>query len=98
MLLQTTETLPQGFIISESYSMIFLNTQIEISNKGLLRGIFEGQRNEYQEAMDNFAILAPREANAIIGIKVSSAIQQFQNGTFQYLTFIGTPVRYSPVE
>jgi hypothetical protein len=30
----------------------------------------------------------------IIGVKVTSAVFQAQNGTFLYLTYIGTPARY----
>ena len=95
MLLMTTETLPQGLVITKSYSMIFFNGQIEISAKGLIRGLIERNRNEYQETLNQFASLAPHEANAIIGIQVSSAIQQYKNGTFQYLTFVGTPITYT---
>nr|SHO06821.1 Putative uncharacterized protein [Moritella viscosa] len=59
-----------------------------------MRGLFEKNKNEYQEAMDLLARSAPSDANAIIGIKATSSTQQFSNGTFLYLTYIGTPITY----
>lgn len=94
MLLLTTETLPQGLVVTEMYSMVQITKAIEVSNKGLLRGLLDRNRNEYQEAMDALAQSAPPEANAIIGIKATSAVQHFSNGTFLYLTYIGTPATY----
>ena len=94
MLLLTTQTLPEGMIVKEAFSMILANKAIEISNKGLIRGLLERNRNEYNEALDFFIGLAPQEANAIIGMQVSSSTQHFSNGTFLYLTMVGTPVIY----
>jgi hypothetical protein len=37
---------------------------------------------------------APEGANAIIGIQISTSSQQFTNGTFLYLTAVGTPIIY----
>lgn len=94
MLLLSTDTLPSDYVIKEMFSMIQITKSIEVSNKGVLRGFLERDRNEYQEALDLLASSAPSEANAIIGINVSSSTQQFSNGTFLYLTYIGTPVTY----
>ncbi|WP_201772802.1 hypothetical protein [Endozoicomonas numazuensis] len=85
MLLSSTETLPEGCAIKEMYHMVQLTRTVEISNKDLLRKILERNKNEYKEALDALAKLAPSDANAIIGIKVSSSTQQFSNGTFLYL-------------
>ena len=94
MLLLTTSSLPEGFIFKEAFSMILINKTIEVSNKGIIRGLMEKSRNEYQEALDFLVSQAPEEANAIIGIQISTSTQQFSNGTFLYLTAIGTPVVY----
>ena len=95
MLLLTTSSLPEGFVVKEVFTMVLVNKTIEVSSKGVLRGLFERNRNEYQEALDFLASQAPNEANAIIGIQVSTSTQQFSNGTFLYLTAVGTPVVYS---
>lgn len=98
MLLLSTETLPTNCEIKEMYSMVQITRSIEVSSKSLLRGLLEKDRNEYQEAIDQLAECAPSDANAIIGIKVTSSTQQFSNGTFMYLTYIGTPITYQENE
>ena len=89
-----TPTLPDGLIVKEAYHMVFIVYPVEISNKGLVRNVLDRKRNEYQEAFDLLAAQAPKEANAIIGIQVSTAAQAFSNGTFLYVTLTGTPVLY----
>ncbi|UOD28813.1 hypothetical protein INH39_25730 [Massilia violaceinigra] len=93
MLLLTTDAHPEGLQPLETFSMILVNKTVEISSKGL-RGLFGAQKNEYQEAIDSLTHIAPDNANAIVGIKISTAAQNFNNGTFLYLTIVGTPVRY----
>ncbi len=94
MLLLTTESLPEPCKIIEMYSMVQITKTVEVSNKGMLRGYLERDKNEYQEALDLLASSAPSEANAIIGIQATSSTQQFSNGTYLYLTYIGTPITY----
>ena len=98
MLLLSTETLLANCEIIEMYSMIQITRSIEVSNKGLIRGFLERNKNEYQEALDQLAECAPSGANAIIGIKATSSTQQFSNGTYMYLTYIGTPITYQSNE
>ncbi len=94
MLLLSTEVLPSNCEIKQMYHLVQITRAIEISKKGLLRSIFEKNTNEYQEAVNQLADSAPSDANAIIGIKVTSSTQQFGDGTFLYLTYIGTPITY----
>jgi len=94
MLLLTTSSLPDGLVVKEAFTMVLINKAIEVSNKGVLRGLLEKDRNEYQEALDFLASQAPQDANAIIGIQISTSTQQFSNGTFLYLTAVGTPIIY----
>jgi regulator of nucleoside diphosphate kinase len=94
MLLITTDTLPKGVVMKEAFSMILTNKTIELSKKGLIRGVLERNRNEYDEALEFFVAQAPREANAIVGIQVSTSTQQFSNGVFLYMTMVGTPIIY----
>jgi regulator of nucleoside diphosphate kinase len=78
----------------QAFSMVLVNKMIEISSKGLIRGVLEKNRNEYNEALDFFISQAPREANAIVGVQISTSTQQFSDGTFLYLTIAGTPIFY----
>lgn len=94
MLLLSTETLPENCSIKEMYPMVQLTRAIEVSSKGLIRGFLDRDRNEYQEALDQLASCAPPDANAIIGIKATSSTQQFKDGIYLYLTYIGTPITY----
>lgn len=77
--------------------MLLASKTIEISHKGLVRGLIERNRNEYTEALAYFMSLAPKEANAIIGVQLSTSTQTFSNGTFLFMTFVGTPVFYEEV-
>lgn len=95
MLLLTVPNLPDGCVVNQAFSMILANKIIEISGKGIIRGMLEKNRNEYTEALEYFIGLAPKEANAIIGVQISSSTQQFSNGVFLYLTIVGTPVAYT---
>jgi regulator of nucleoside diphosphate kinase len=97
MLLFTTNLLPQGYVIKEMYSMLLLNKTIQISEKGLVRGLLERDRNEFNEALELLERQAPEGANAIIGIQIATATQQFADGSYLYLTIAGTPVNCEKV-
>ncbi len=51
-------------------------------------------RNEQQDVYDAFAANIPAEANAVVGLRVSTAIGAFGQTVLMYVTYIGTPVRY----
>ncbi|TMP72553.1 hypothetical protein [Pseudoalteromonas sp. S1608] len=87
----TTDNLPEGFIVKETFGIIQYTGTVEVSHKGLLRGMLERNKNEYQDVIDAFVNSAPRESNAILGVQISTSSQQFSNGTFLYVTYIGTP-------
>lgn len=97
-ILFSTDQMPAGMEVKQIYSMIQVTGTVEISSKGLLRGILEKNKNEYQEVMDRLINSAPDEANAIIGVQVSTAAQGFNNGSFLYVTYIGTPAIIGDIE
>ncbi|CQR45722.1 hypothetical protein [Thiomonas arsenitoxydans] len=72
--------------------MIQIVRQIKISHIGLLERLTSSGTDPYQEARDALAGSAPEGANAIIGVQLSTSTQHFNNGTFLYLFYIGTPV------
>lgn len=93
-MLMLTTSLPAHLKLVKSFPMIWSVSQVEISNKGLLKKVLQGAGNEYQEAFDALNGQVPAEANAVVGIQVSTTSQEFSNGTFLYVTLIGTPVLY----
>jgi len=92
MIVTTTEILQENLKIKFMYSMIEITHKIQISQKGFIKGFLERNRNEHQEAYDKFIANAPSEANAIIGVKHSTTTHVFSEGTFLFITYIGTPV------
>lgn len=90
-LLLTTDNLPEGITVKEIFGLIQVTGTVEVSNKGVIRGLLERKRNEYQEVIDAFIRSAPSEANAVIGVQISTTVQNYSNGTFLYVTYIGTP-------
>lgn len=98
MILLNTDKLPSDTKIDTLFNMIQFTGMVEVSSKSIIRNIFEEKKNEYQEALNNFQSLAPKEANAIINIQLSTTAQDFNNGTFLYLTYTGTPAIISDVE
>ena len=92
MTITTTETLLEHLKMKSIFSMIEITHKIQISQKGWIKGFMERKHDEYQEALDNLIESAPSEANAIIGVKHSTATHTFPQGTFLFITYIGTPV------
>lgn len=91
-LLLTSDNLPQGMVVAEVFNMIQFTGTVEISDRGVVVGMFERKRTEYQDIIDHFAQSAPSEANAITGVQVSTTTQSFADVTYMYVTYIGTPV------
>ena len=59
--------------------------------KNLLRRITENNEDGHRKALQNLKEQAHNiGGNLIYGIRHSTAIAQFNNGTFLYLTYIGT--------
>lgn len=90
MLVLSTDSLPSNMKVVDIHGYIETTHPIEISQKGLVRGLIERKKNEQQEAYDAFVKSAGNEGNVIYGVKVSTAIGQFNNGTFLYVTHYGT--------
>ncbi len=93
----TTDLLPVGLEVKETFSLIQFTGTIEVS-RNLLKKLFGKKRNEYQEILDGFESYAPSEANAILGVQISTSTQDFSNGTFLYVTYIGTPAIIGEIE
>ncbi|OTP90576.1 hypothetical protein B5S43_12665 [Gilliamella apicola] len=88
----TADTLPNNMRIKEIHGIIETTYPIEISKKGFIRGLVERNKNEHQEAYDNFVNSAKElgNGNTIYGVKISTAIGSFSNGIFLYITYYGT--------
>lgn len=90
MLVLSTDTVPEFLKITQIHGFHLYTHPVEISNKGLIRNLTERNRNENQEAYDQFVNSAGSKGNLIYGVKVSTATAQFNNGTYLYITYSGT--------
>lgn len=73
--------------------MIEVTTLIEKSRKGALRTLIEGAGAGHQDALERFILARPAEANALVGVRVSTAgLTAGDGATFLAITYIGTPV------
>lgn len=98
MLVLTTDTLPPDLELIETFGLITTTYPIQVSQKGLMQRLVERDRNEQQEAFDAFVKSAPREANVVYGVKLSTAAAVFKDGSFLFMTYYGTAGRYEIVE
>lgn len=94
MLVLTTDSLPENFTVKEIFGMVEVTHPIEVSQKPFLRRLTEGQTNEHDRAYTSL-IRAAKDAsqgrgNLLYGVKASTAVGNFNNGTFLYMTYIGT--------
>ena len=96
MTILTTDAIPLDVTIQELYGLIEVTYSLEIS-KRYPSALPEAKRqdDEHREALVTFVDavrnLYPK-ANFVIGTKVSTSVGSFSNGTFLYITYIGTPV------
>lgn len=86
----STNVLPDDFELIEIHGFIEYTHRVEISDKGFMRNLTERNRNEHQEAYDNFIEASGTQGNVIFDVKISTAVAQFNNGTFLYKTYYGT--------
>lgn len=82
--LLTIETPPAGYEITKVFTLVQYTKRIKITESGL-RG------DDCQDALDVLAASAPEEANAIIGIKMTSTAFDTGKASYLCLTYIGTP-------
>ena len=102
-ILFSTDQMPVGMEVKKIFSMIQVGGAVKISEKGIIEAVFGKKKNEYQEILDRLVSYAPNEANAIIGVQISTAAQGFNHGSFLYVTYIGTPaiigdIQPTPIE
>lgn len=98
VLVVTTDTLPIAHEIERVFSAVSCIGRVEVSNKGLVRGLMERNRNEQQEVYDQFVATVPEQANAVVGLQISTAASEFGGSVFLLVTYVGTPVRYRAVQ
>lgn len=97
LLVVTTDVLPIAHEIEQVWGAVSFSGRVELSSKGLVRGLLERGRNEHQEVYEGFAATVPQEANAVLGLQVSTAIGAFGPAVMMFVTYTGTPVRYRAV-
>lgn len=97
MLILSTDVLPEGYTVETLYGLVEITQPIELSQKSFLRRVTEQETNGHETALAELTKAALQasggKANIIFGVKVSTAISTFSNGTFLYMTYIGTAAR-----
>lgn len=97
MLITTTSTLPDGYRIEELFSACVVCHSVRISKEHFIKEwLQKEERNDINDAISDLVAKAPSGANAMLSVQVSTTSQQFKNGTFIYLTLMGTPAKISP--
>lgn len=97
MLVSTTDHLPDGVSVITLFSVIGLTTTIKLT-RGLSDIFRESPDSERAKALDNLAQSATgftdangNQANAIIGVRVSTTTASFEDGLYMFMTWYGTP-------
>lgn len=91
-LVLSTNKLPEGMSVAEIFNMVQYTGTVEISDRGVVVGLYERKPADYQDILDAFCASAPAEANAIIDVQVSTCTHSFNDVSYLYITYIGTPV------
>jgi len=89
--LLTTESAPSGFSIEKVFGLIQFTTAMKLGRGG-------ADAEAMQAALDMLAEAAPAEANAVIGVRLSTAAVSSDDGMVVILTYIGTPAIISEIE
>lgn len=95
MLLSTLENI-DGYRVAEHLGLVESTSRIPVT-KGLLQSLLNRSRNEHAEAIEDLSASAPAGANAIIGLRVSTATHQMPEGAVLFITYLGTAVRVVPL-
>lgn len=97
MLVLSTDVLPDGYSLDGLFGLVEITQPIQVSQKSLIGRFLDGHSNPHDEALIALQRAAKEvsggEANIVYGVKVSTAIGSFNNGTFLYLTYIGTAAK-----
>lgn len=83
--------LPKNMEVKRIFSMVLSHTIIKVNDKNILKGLFSKSKSETDVAIQEFAAQAPSEANAIVGITMSTAPVAFDNNNYVCITLAGTP-------
>ncbi|MDE0150186.1 MAG: hypothetical protein OXM58_17650 [Rhodospirillaceae bacterium] len=87
MKLFSSNPVPPGIVIRQTFDMIVHTGEVKLRNHDnrSIDDLSQGVR-------ENFVALAPEEANAVIGVQISTSIIWYDfTGAVIYLTFCGNP-------
>lgn len=87
----------EGHEIVKTFGMVEATTVVRVSEVTGLRKLFDAERTTHQDALNALADAAPDGANALLGVRVSTATCTDGDGDILLmLTYIGTPVELRP--
>jgi hypothetical protein len=92
ILIVTVETPPIGYVVETLFPAVEVTLPIDLHSKGLFDTFMSSKPSVTREdAQQMLATLAPPQANAMIGLRTSSAIGQFKDKVILYVTYLATP-------
>lgn len=84
---------PDGFRITRTFGLVEATTSVEISDRGNWARLFEEPSTNTQVALNRLAEAGPDEANAIVGVRLSTtAVVDGKGAILLLMTYYGTPV------
>lgn len=88
---------PAGHRVLHTFGLVESTTAVGMSAKSAWSKFVEGTGPTHRDAMENLGAIAPDGANAIVGVRLSTATAVDGDGRILLvLTYIGTPVVLEP--
>lgn len=84
---------PEGFRVTRTFGLVEATTSVQISDPGSWARLFEKPSTDTQLALNRLAEAGPDEANAIVGVRLSTtAVVDGHGAILLLMTYYGTPV------
>lgn len=88
---------PVGHTVKRTYGLIEVTTWIVASERSAWEKWVKGDTATHQDALSRFRQMMPSGANAVVGVRVATAVGPGGDGaTYLALTYVGTPVELDP--
>jgi|GEM_PF-1227754 len=98
MFISTTEKLPDDLVLRVVFDVIQVTSAIKVCRSALGDTLRQSEDEERQKAMDRLARIASDhrtpdgdQANAVIGVRLSTTTVELKDGMYMMMTWYGTP-------
>jgi uncharacterized protein YbjQ (UPF0145 family) len=88
---------PSGHSVIRTFALIESTTVVGMSSTTAWKKILEGDGPTHRDALFNFGEMAPKGANAVVGVRLSTTTIVDGDGRISLvLSYVGTPVQLDP--